>query len=238
MSSFCGGTGSVPAMTPSEIAEKFSNGFLPESLPPMENGLAAQSWLAQYISSLQSQGRLPSPPAPQSLQSTPLASPETSDPMKTFVQKENQVQTTLKQEYCFYERRYFAALDSFLQSVATKSLAGNQETVVQGRLNAARTLNQKLTLLTQITNGISKRRYASTSALQSEINAVNGSLAKRREDLLEQRDILQRETAAADLHKRMAEYTTEKNRANQNLLTLYAVLNVTALAMIFYIART
>ena len=37
MSSFCGGTGSVPAMTPSEIAEKFPNGFLPESLPPMEN---------------------------------------------------------------------------------------------------------------------------------------------------------------------------------------------------------
>jgi hypothetical protein len=122
--------------------------------------------------------------------------------------------------------------------VASKSLAGNQETVVQGRLVAARMLNQKLTLLTQITNGISKKRYASTSALQSEINAVNGSLAKRREDLLEQRDILQRETAAADLHKRMAEYTTEKNRANQNLLTLYAVLNVTALAMIFYIART
>ena len=122
--------------------------------------------------------------------------------------------------------------------MASKSLAGNQETVVQGRLVAARMLNQKLTLLTQITNGISKKRYASTSALQSEINAVNGSLAKRREDLLEQRDILQRETAAADLHKRMAEYTTEKNRANQNLLTLYAVLNVTALAMIFYIART
>jgi hypothetical protein len=238
MSSFCGGTGSVPAMTPSEIAEKFPNGFLPESLPPMENGLAAQSWLTSYISSLKSQGRIPTAPAPQSLQSTPLAAPETSDPMKTFVQKENEIQTTLKQEYCFYERRYFAALDSFLQSVASKSLAGQQETIVQGRLNVARTLNQKLTLLTQITNAISKQRYASTSALQSEINTVNGSLVKRRDDLLEQREILERETAAADLHKRMAQYTTEKNRANQNLLTLYAVLNVTALAMIFYIART
>jgi hypothetical protein len=238
MSSFCGGTGSVPAMTPSEIAEKYSNGFLPESLPPMESGLAAQSWITGYISSMRSQGRLPMAPAPQTLQSTPLAAPETSDPMKTFVQKENEVQTTLKQEYCFYERRYFAALDSFLQSVASKSLAGQQETIVQGRLNAARTLNQKLTLLTQITNAISKQRYASTAALQSEINTVNGSLVKRRDDLLEQRDILERETAAADLHKRMAEYTTEKNRANQNLLTLYAVLNVTALAMIFYIART
>jgi hypothetical protein len=238
MSSFCGGTGSVPAMTPSEIAEKFPNGFLPESLPPMEGGLAAQGWLNQYISSLKSQGRLPSPPSAQSLQSTPLAAPETSDPMKTFVQKENAVQETLKQEYCFYERRYFAALDSFLQSVASKSLAGQQETIVQGRLAIARTLNQKLTLLTQITNGISKQRYASTSALQSDINSINGSLAKRRNELLEQREILQRESAAADLHKRMAEYTTEKNRANQNLLTLYGVLNITALAMIFYIART
>ena len=73
--------------------------------------------------------------------------------------------------------------------------------------------------------------------LVGEVDAAELVIA-RCEDLLEQRDILERETAAADLHKRMAEYTTEKNRANQNLLTLYAVLNVTALAMIFYIART
>jgi hypothetical protein len=63
-------------------------------------------------------------------------------------------------------------------------------------------------------------------------------LEQRRTELLKQQDILSRETATADLHKRMVDYTTEKNKANTNLLTLYGILNITAIAMIFYISRT
>jgi hypothetical protein len=63
-------------------------------------------------------------------------------------------------------------------------------------------------------------------------------LGARQKQLSEQNEILNRESAAADLHKRMVEYTIEKNKANTNLLTLYGVLNIVALSMIFYIART
>jgi hypothetical protein len=99
-------------------------------------------------------------------------------------------------------------------------------------------MNQKLTLLTQITNEISKSRYQQSQGLQGQINSVNTNLEQRRKELLEQQEILNRETAAADLHKRMVEYTTEKNKANTNLLTLYGILNITAIAMIFYVSRT
>jgi hypothetical protein len=238
MSTFCGGTGSIPAMTPSELTARFPNGFLPDGMPPMESGLVDEAWLRTYVASLKSQNRLPVLPPANQYQSTPFNSPEANDPLATYVKKQNEVQATLKEEYCFYEKRYFSALDSFLQAVADNSLGGQVETIVQGRLNAARMLNQKLTLLTQITNAISKERYASSSSLQSEINSVNSKLQQRREKLLEQHEILQKESAAADLHKRMVDYTTEKNKANQNLLTLYGILNITAIAMIFYIART
>jgi hypothetical protein len=238
MSQFCGGTGSVPAMTPSELNARFPNGFLPDGMPPMPNGLAEEKWVLDYISRLVSQGRLPNLPSAKNFQSTPFGSPESQDPLKSYVAKENSVQETLKKEYCFYEKRYFAALNSFLTAVSNTSIRGQASASVDQNLNLARALNQKLTLLTQITNGIAKQRYSSTQKMQSEINSINGNLEKRRKELLEQRDILSRESAAADLHKRMVEYTTEKNRANQNLLTLYGILNITAIAMIFYIART
>jgi hypothetical protein len=238
MSTFCGGKGSVPAMTTTEIMQIFPDGFLPESLPPMENGLATDVWLNQYIGSLKAQGRLPTIPSPQAIKSNGQGAPELVDPLKTYVEKENNVDKTLRNEYCFYETRYFSSLDSFLQSIADTSLGGNKDTVIQGHLNTTRVLNQKLTLITQLANAISKQRYISVKSLQSDINSVNTNLTKRQKELLAQREIFERESAAADLHKRMVEYTTEKNRANQNLLTLYGILNVTAIAMIFYIART
>ena len=239
MSTFCGGTGSVPKMTPSELLARYSDslGFLPESMPPMSNGLAEEGWLKNYVSTLEGQDRIPRIPAANDMKSTPFDSPDTQDPLAEYVKKEGQLQDNLKKEYCFYETRYFSALDQFLQGVADASLQGNAETVVQGRLDAARRLNQKVTLLTQITNSISKYRYNSSQAMQRDINSLNNNLRERQKNLIAQRNILVKETAAADLHKRMVDYTTEKNKANTNLLTLYGILNITAIAMIFYIAR-
>lgn len=108
---------------------------------------------------------------------------------------------------------------------------------MQERLNILRGLNSRLILITQIANGIAKNRYQKTNSFQGQINTINNQLTSRRAGLQEQNEILSRETAAADLHKRMVEYTIEKNKANQNLLALYGVLNITALAMIFYVAR-
>jgi hypothetical protein len=239
MSLFCGGNGSVPALTDAELNERFDGGFLPEGLPPMPNGLADQAWVGSYVNKLQNElAKIPRLPKLDELQPTPFDSPDTKVPLQEFVRKENKVYETIKQEYCFYERRYFAALDRFLQSLADNSLRGQPEATVQDKLNKALQLNQKVTLLTQIGNGIAQLRYSQANIYDADINNINKNLQERRKQLMEQRDILTRETAASDLHKRMVSYTTEKNKANQNLLTLYGILNVTAIAMIFYISRS
>jgi len=238
MSTFCGGTNSVPAFTTAEMDAIFTNGLLPPAFPAMTDGLAANDWISSYITQLEGQSRIPVPTRAADVASAPSTAPEAADPLARYVEKENEFQQAIKDEYCFYERRYFAALDSFLQSVANTSLRGQTAEQVQQKLNRARELNKKLTLLTQITNGVSKYRYAASSQFQQDINTVNSKLQARQADLLEQNSILQKETAAAELHQRMVAYSVEKNKANQNMLTLYGILNLVALGMIVYIART
>lgn len=238
MSSFCGGTGNVPAMTLAELREIYTGGILPPDMPPMQSGLAPEEWVMQFVRGLEADGRLPRSTRAQEVQSVPFDSPETKDPLADFVEKEVALQNKIKAEYCHYEKRYFAALDSFLSSLADASLRGGDASTVNTKLDITRVLNQKLTLLAQIVNGISKYRYADTSKFQSDINSLNENLRSRQKRLAEQNKILQKETAAADLHKKMVDYTVEKNKANANLLTLYGVLNIVAIGMIFYIAKT
>lgn len=238
MSSFCGGSSSVPAMTPEELGAIYPNGLVPLELPTMEGGLASEEWVRNHIQNLARTGVIPDPGKAAEVQSNPFGAPDTLDPLSSFVDKEKALQDGIKMEYCFYETRYFTALDGFLQSVADASLRGQNQGSVSYKLNLARRLNQKLVLLTQIANGIAKYRYSMTSRFQTDINSLNGKLRERGVALSEQNKILMRESAAADLNKRMVDYTVEKNKANQNLLTLYGVLNIVAISMIFYIARS
>ena len=241
MSSFCTGgkAASIPSFTDVEINDTYPNGVLPDlSSLTLTDGLASQDWLNAQIQTLETNKRLPITTDIKNVASAPFNSPDSKDPLNEYVTKENEFTQQLKAEYCFYESRYFAALDRFLQAVADASLRNDKAVVIQQRLDTARKLNQKLNVLTQLVNAISKHRYSSTEKFNQEINSINNGLKSRGEQLIEQAKILEKETAAADLHKRMVEYTVEKNKVNTSLLSVYAVLNIVALGMIFYIART
>jgi hypothetical protein len=234
----CGDTNSVPSFTSQELSATYPSGFLPAALPTMENGLATDAQITAQINSLKTQGKIHIPPEITKLQSIPFNSPDSSDPLSEYVMKVNEADDNLKKEYCFYEQRYFAALNSFLSNLADYSLNGNQNALITSSLNQTKMLNKKLTYLTQLANAIAKERYGMTSQFQTDINSSNTNIRSQQSKLLEQRQILTKESASADLYKRMVEYTAEKNRANQNLLVMYGILNVTALAMIFYVARS
>lgn len=240
MSSFCGGSSSVPSFTLSELNENFSRGII-QSVAPIPqagtDGLVSEAWIQQTLDSLETSGVIPKPTEMRRVESTPFSGPETKDPLASYVSKDRAFQDKIKEEYCFYEGRYFSALNSFLDSISNSSLKGNP-TDVNSKLTIVKDLNYKLIVLTQIVNGISKYRHTKNSQFQSEINSINSSLQQRSGRLQEQSDILKKETATADLHKRMVEYTLEKNNANQNLLTLFGVLNIIAIASIVYVSRS
>lgn len=240
MSTFCGGNGSVPSFTPQELKEQYPGGILQSvgTLPsPNSSGLASEAWIQQSIQGLENSEILPKPTKLPQVTTTPFASPETNDPLATYVRNDRKFQDNVKKEYCFYEQRYFSALNSFLDSIANASLKGNSQDV-NAKLTTVKDLNYSLTVLTQLVNGISKYRYRKNETYQKDINSVNESLQSRKKRLQEQYDILSKESSTADLHKRMVEYTLEKNNANQNLLSLYAVLNLVAIGMIVYVSRS
>ena len=241
MSTFCGGSasGAIPAMTLTEIQAVYPNtNRLVRDIPDMSSGLASEEWVRAHIQKLAAEGVIPDPGKASEVQSNPGGAPDALNPLTSFVDREKTLQENIRLEYCFYEKRYFAALDGFLQAVADASLRANSQNTVNQKLDIARTLNKKVILITQIANGIAKYRYATSSQFQTDINSLNGTLKARATSLMEQNKILMRESAAADVNTRMVEYTLEKNKANQNLLTLYGVLNIVALSMIFYIARS
>ena len=240
MSSFCGGTGSVPSFTPSELNEQYSGGIMQAigtPANPDSDGLVSEAWIQQTIQSLESSGIIPKPTPASKVTSTPYDSPETTDPLAEYVNKDRSLQDKIKAEYCFYESRYYSALDSFLQAISDSSMKG-KAVDVNAKLDVVKQLNQTLNVFTQIVNGISKFRYTKNVQFQKDINNINGSLRKRQKSLQDQSNILNKEAASIDLYKRMVGYTLEKNNANQNRLTLYAVLNIIALGCIVYIARS
>jgi len=244
MGTFCGGNGTIPAMTTSEIQAPFSSsghgvGFLPNSLPSInENGLVNDSWLESYIQELQRKHLLPSPPPINNVASSPGGSPDSQDPLATYTAKIKKITHDIKAEYCFYETQYFAAVDMFLQSISDASLGTKGNDAVQLNLDIARRANQRVTVFTQIVNAISKYNYVQTQNFNTEIGNMNDRFAKNAASLKEQADILNKSTAAADLNKRMIDYTVEKNRANSNLLSLYTILNASAIAILIYISRS
>ena len=63
-------------------------------------------------------------------------------------------------------------------------------------------------------------------------------MARSDTDLKKQHNTLTDEITASKLNNRMVDYTIEKNKANQNLLTLFGVLNIVALGIIYGIASS
>ncbi len=153
--------------------------------------------------------------------------------------------TTMKKigdEYCFYYIRYKYVLevlfDKLMSASSQQEVSGQTRQDINTYLEQAKTINSKLNDLIQITNFLAKKRADEMKSQNSEINALNASINSNFEALKKHDTMLRKETSLADLRKSMVEYSQEKNLSAQNLLALYGFLNLVALGLLFYIART
>jgi hypothetical protein len=229
-------------MTTQDLQAPFENSLLPSNVSRNTDGTINDASLKAHIASLSSSGVIPVRPQVGTIQGGTAANNPNS-PLAAYVVKENELLNKVKKEYCFYEGRYKYALNILLDSVAQASLpaSGASPTGNQSRfevyLPITRKLNQKLNDITQIINAIATERYRLSRQDSTEINSINQALSARATDLQAQAAILKSDTSAADLRKRMVEYTKEKNNATNNLLTLYAVLNIVAIGALVILAR-
>lgn len=155
--------------------------------------------------------------------------------------REKKTMDDIQKEFCFNFARYQWSLnqlfDKLVETSKATSLNDTQRNEINGFLGMAKTYNERLNDIIQVTNFIAKKRAEDMGSQNSEINSLNTSINKLFSDLNNSSDTLKKEDALLELRKRMVEYSQEKNASASNLLGLYGFLNLVALGLLFYISQ-
>jgi hypothetical protein len=156
--------------------------------------------------------------------------------------QESATMTALQNEFCYKYVRYKFALEDLFETLsrtsAGSSLTDAQKLTIEQKIQTAKDLNQKLNDIIQFTNFISNKRVVEMRDQNSTINTLNNNLRDMYGRLQQQNSILRKESSITDLRQRMVQFTEEKNQSASNLLSLYGFLNLVAVGLLFYIARS
>ncbi len=181
---------------------------------------------AAAVTSILTASAMPVQPPVSSLDASGLA---------TFKAQEAAFMQSIKTEYCYYYTRYAYALDRLFTEL--QQTTANQ-TTVNNYLDKSKSLNRKLNDLTLIVSVLANRRNQDASGNTAAVNALNQQIGAYESQLNAQRDVLNRENGSTQLYKEMMRYTEEKARATNNMLSMYTFLNIFAVGMLFYVARS
>ncbi len=214
------------------------------------NGLLTAQGANNVISRLRAANYIPTAPdiTNPHLNKKPWTAPQnadgnTKDPLAIYVSAQNELIANIDVEYNYVKGFYQKSLECLIDKVKEYAASNNAtqrktiNTEIQTRLGYAREFNKKLNILLDIARKISEVLLSDSQSYNGAINKYNDEFGRRKTRLEEQANILNSESAASELHKRMVEYSAEKNRAHNNLLTLYSCLNIVAIAMLFYVAK-
>ena len=153
-----------------------------------------------------------------------------NDSVARYNQKNDDFKAVMKTEYCFYENRLKYTERTFFTSTSNPEVSPNNK-MVNYKNSIIEKIKIKQLILIQITSQVYKNNIAL-------IEKFEGNMSRSSADLNGQHNTLTNELTASKLNKRMVDYTIEKNKANQNLLTLFGVLNVVAIGIIYGIASS
>lgn len=135
----------------------------------------------------------------------------------------------IKITYCVYQALYRNSLNDLFSNLSTP--------ISDEKKTRAVILNKKILIIIAGVNRVEKYLQEQSTKFTDSITSTNMGIDKNTASLSEQIKTLESKAADSELHKRMVEYTEEKNKAHRNLLSLYTVLNAVALGLIFYIAK-
>jgi hypothetical protein len=221
------------SLDPTELTQTYSNEgkqLLPSTISPASDrdstGLLKQEVVKSWIQSLERTNVLPSVQA----YATDGAG---------YVKRVRALLENAKTEYCFYDARYRSSLQRLFTAIRQAYFANTAESqqIVQRYLGLSKELNRKVNDLVQIMNVMTEKMLASSNTLQGEIKAFNDRIQAQRDKLQEQNRVIQSNEATMKLQKEMVNYTEEKARYSDNLLSLYSFLNVVALGLLVYLYR-
>jgi hypothetical protein len=245
MSNICKDT--PPITSESQLLVPFPNAIMPRE--QLERNSSDQrltnAAMENLYSRLVSQGKLISNQRYKQLLNA-IANQKDKDvqqkTLETVGQQEKQTMDALQNEFCYTYVRYKFALEDLFETLTRTSSASSltiaQRKTIETKISRAKELNMRLNDLIQFTNFLANKRASEMRDQNSNINTLNSSLADIYGRLQKQNEILRQESSITDLRQRMVEFTQEKNQSATNLLSLYGFLNLVAVGLLFYIARS
>lgn len=244
MSNVCKSTATVSSEA--DLNTPFPNSVLPTSAPERTaDGRLTQSALDSIYVSLVRQQKLVSNDKYKEILARVTSQKDKEEQKRTLESvgaMENETMVALQTEFCYYYVRYKFALEDLFETLSRTSagstLTAPQRATIETKISNAKILNTKLNDIIQITNTIAKKRSAEMRDQNTSINLLNESIKDVYTRLQIQNEILRKEDSITDLRKRMVEFTEEKNQSATNLLSLYGFLNLVALGLLFYVARS
>lgn len=220
---------SIQSFTEAELKAPFPNGILPDSIDTSNrdsSGLLTDTYIKSFVASLKTSGRIP-------------VLPTINENENVYHSKVNDLLKLCKNEYNHYYERYVALLNVLFTAIRdqyTVNSTENQNKVSNSNAKLL-ILNTKLNDLIQIMQGISNDMLESSSAMEAELIAFQANMAKKKEKLKYQTDIIKSNQNGTKISREMVKYTEENARYTDNLLKMYSFLNVVALGLLIYIYR-
>jgi len=214
------------SFTDTELNASFTEGILPQSVSSSDrvsNGLLSTTAVSSQIAALKQSGVIP--PLTQNIE--------------VYQGKVKKLLEQSQKEYQFYNDRYKYSLNQLFNNIRSgyNATTVDAQAAVQKHLTLSTGLNMKLNDSIQLMKGISDDMIATSTAMQTELEALNKKMKGDKERLDYQSKIITSNDASGKIHKEMVKFTEEKARYNDNLLKVYSFLNVVAIGLLFYIYR-
>ncbi len=149
--------------------------------------------------------------------------------------KDRKLIELIRKEYCFYKVRYQAFLQAFLDSIKPVPVDGGNS---EKYLDIVISYNNKLNALVLLVNYIKEVRARYVNLNTTAFNTLNTELLTAMQNLGPSSALINSNQAVLNTRKEMVRYTKEKNNAITNQISLWASLNIVAIAMIFHLYRT
>lgn len=218
----------TPTLTDTELRATYSNGTKPGILPTTQsdrdaNGVLSKSAVNAIIESLKQSGIIPNLNEQNS---------------EVVMKKHDELLKNIKAEYEFYEAKYKYSVQKLFCVIEQERQNNNIQNTIQPFLDIARELNQKLSDLIQIINGIKATLSANTIGLHDKIKEFDKLTSEKQSKLEYQNRIISSNQASAELNKQMVKFTEQKAKYTNNLLGLYSFFNIVALGLLVYVYKS
>lgn len=149
---------------------------------------------------------------------------------------DNELLARTKAEYCMYRKYYNGFLSKFISGLNEGDTNTTDETL-QNWLKILIELNTKLNALVGLVDHIANRRSGYVFARGSAIDQLNQEIQNQVAASPVPHEIMKSKENILNTRKEMIRYTKEKNNSISNHISLWAALNVVAIAMIFTLYR-